>query len=82
MSEISSPPMRVMWRIGNIEYAMLHVTPSDLARIKKDHPDMVGIPTYYAIEGDDVDWWPSSKEGEPVVGLYGEPSSTYTGYSG
>ena len=70
MSIISSPPLKVCWRIGDVDYAMLHVTAADLARMKKDHPDILGIPTYYAIIDDDVDWWPSSKEGEPVIGCY------------
>lgn len=70
MSTLSSPPLKVTWRIGHVDYPMLHVTPADLARIKKDHPDRVGIPTYYAIIDDNVDWWPSCKEGEPVLGDY------------
>lgn len=81
MSMITSPPVRVRWRIGDVDYVMLHVTPADLARIKKDHPDMVGIPTYYAIINDDVDWWPLSKEGAPVVDTYDEPPPVHTGYS-
>lgn len=75
---ISSPPVRVRWRIDDVDYVMLHV----MARIKKDHPDMRGIPTYYAIIDDDVDWWPSSKEGAPVVDTYDEPPAVQTGYSG
>lgn len=67
MSVIPTPPVQVCWRIGHLDYAMMQVRPSELARIKKDYPDIEGIPTYYAIVEDDVDWWPSSEEGEPVV---------------
>jgi len=39
-----------------------------MARIRENNPDLVGIPTYYSIEDDDVQWWPSCTEGWPVLG--------------
>jgi hypothetical protein len=44
------------------------VRPAEMARIRENNPDLVGIPTYYSIEDDDVQWWPSCTEGWPVLG--------------
>lgn len=68
MSVIAERPLTVMWRAKGLLFVMMEVTPAEMRRIRSKGPDVEGTPTYYAIEDDDVEWWPSSKEGWPVVG--------------
>ena len=68
MSVIAERPLVVMWSMRGLLYAMMEVTAADMKRIHDKGPDVEGIPTYYAIEDDDVQWWPSCKEDEPVLG--------------
>lgn len=68
MSVIAERPLVVMWSRQGLLYVMMEVTAAEMKRIRSKDPDVEGIPTYYAIEDDDVQWWPSCKEGEPVLG--------------
>lgn len=68
MSVIAERPLVVMWSKQGLLYVMMEVTAADMKRIRSKEPDIEGIPTYYAIEDDDVQWWPSCKDGEPVLG--------------
>jgi len=68
VSIIVERPLVVMWSLNGIVYVMMEVRPADMKRIRSKGSYVEGIPTYYAIEGDDVQWWPSCKEGWPVLG--------------
>jgi hypothetical protein len=68
MSVIAERPLTVSWNTGKLIYVMMEVRPAEMARIREKNPDLVGIPTYYSIEEDDVQWWPSCTEGWPVLG--------------
>jgi hypothetical protein len=62
--------MKVCWKIANMEYVMMQVRWKEMMVIKKKRPDELGIPTYYALTlYGDVEWWPDSKMGMPVVYL-------------
>ncbi len=68
MNVIVERPLVVAWNMRGNLYMMMEVTAAEMKRIRSKDPDAEGIPTYYAIEDDDVQWWPSCKEGEPVLG--------------
>jgi hypothetical protein len=68
MSVILERPLTVMWSVNAMLYVMMEVRPAEMKRIRSSGADIEGIPTYYAIEDDDVQWWPSCREGWPVLG--------------
>lgn len=68
MNVISDRPLVLMWSAKGFLFVMMEVTPSEMKRIRDNGADVEGIPTYYAIEDDDVQWWPSCKDGWPVLG--------------
>lgn len=66
---IARRPIVVYWRLGGMLYAMMEVRPNEMQRMMKKCPDLLGIPCMYALVGDDVEWFPNCKEGEPVLGF-------------
>lgn len=67
MPIISKHPRVVCWRLMKCEYAMMEVSPQEVLYAKKRFPDLLGIPYMYAISDDDVEWFPDSMDGGPVV---------------
>lgn len=65
---IADRPIVVMWSVNAMLYVMMEVRPDEMKRIREKAPDLEGTPTYYTIENDDVTWWPSCRDGWPVVG--------------
>jgi hypothetical protein len=60
----------VFWAIDNNLFTMARVRPIELAAARKQRPGLMGVPRMYAILIDgDVDWFPDSMRGEPVVVL-------------
>lgn len=64
---ITNNPHTVWWLLGGIHYTMAHVTPAEFDRIAERNHDLIGVPRYWTIFQDDVEWWPQFGEGEPVV---------------
>jgi hypothetical protein len=64
------PVINVYWRIGEMHYPMMHVLPAQIKRIRKKSPDLMSIPTMFALTDDgDIEWFPDCMEGEPVVSM-------------
>ena len=68
MSVIAERPVTGAWSVNGLLYVLMEVRPAEMKRIRDKGPEIEGIPTYYAIEDDDVTWWPSCRDGWPVVG--------------
>ncbi len=60
--------MQVCWRIDNIDFVLMRVRPDELRRFRKSAPGLLGRPYMYAmLENGDVEWFPDSMEGWPVI---------------
>ena len=60
--------MQVCWRIDNINYMLMQVRPNELRMVRKKCRDLLGIPYMYCVLDDgDVEWFPDSMQGMPVV---------------
>jgi hypothetical protein len=60
--------MRVYWQIGVHVYPLIEVKPKEIEMIRVMYPNREGIPMYYSISNEDeVDWWPDSRQGMPIV---------------
>lgn len=60
----------VYWALDNNFFVMARVRPIELTAARKQRPGLIGVPYMYAIFLDgDVDWFPDSMRGEPLVVL-------------
>jgi hypothetical protein len=66
---ITNKPYAVWWLVGGVHHAMKELKPAEFDRIAERNHDLLGVPRYWTIFQDDVEWWPQFKEGEPVVVL-------------
>ena len=64
---IAKRPHAVWWLVGGTHYSLCEIRAAEMARLRAEYPDMLGIPTCYAIINDDVEWWPQSMQGEFVL---------------
>ena len=58
----------VGWRIDSNYYPMMRVRPIEIIAARKQRPGFTGIPYMYALfSNGEVDWFPDSMRGEPIV---------------
>lgn len=63
--------MEVFWKMDDgIYFAMMQVRMIEIAEARKRRPGLLATPYMYALTYDgDVEWFPDSMEGMPVVKL-------------
>lgn len=66
-------PHAVWWFLDGMNYQLMEVRPQEFDRITKGIADIIGVPKIYTLRDGDVEWWPQSMEGEPVVVLGDTP---------
>lgn len=63
--------MQFCWRLDNVDYVLQEVRPYELKILRQTHPNLIGIPKYYAmmINGE-PEWYPQAMKGWPKVFLF------------
>lgn len=63
--------MQVYWRIdATTDYVLREITPAGMLYMRRNAPDLLGLPQYWARMADgDVEWFPDCMQGQPRVVL-------------
>ena len=51
---------------GNVGIPLIRLEPEEFGRIKSEHPDLIGIPSYYKEHDDTISYWPKLAGGWSV----------------